>query len=163
MTDTDTSSPSFSEKKCRWTYPTTQGSIEEAASAYARKRWLRGLVKDTGGAGLCVDVTRHFLEYLFRCGLLDRKDEGRTWAYGSFDLKTAAYRSAFDGAREPLHLEPDARYPNLNGDLEWPRVLAWHCVPVVHGVVYDFTARQFDEELPFPFVWKAVDAAKKPE
>lgn len=93
---------------------------------------LPDVVRDTGGLGLCLDYSLELQQHL----------GGEViW----LDLAT----------REQLTTEGWISCTIPEGYPRPPAVLSEHAV--LHlpgaGVVIDLTARQYDAELPFPFIW----------
>ena len=95
---------------------------------------LRGLIEDTGGTGLCKEVSVAFIAWLSRHRI------GARAVY--FDLHASSW--------VPAGL-PEA-YPR-------PAERTGHWVVVSMGYWIDFTARQFSESLGFPEVWTVASGA----
>lgn len=124
---------------CGWTFPEdTTTSVDVAARLFASLPWLSSLNEDTGGAGLCQDVSEYFCTYLRSCG-----------------IKGAHVRflNVIGWADWSTYLKPEPRYvEKAVPDFDH----AGHYVVVYEGKVYDFTARQFNEDLPYPFIWDVL-------
>jgi hypothetical protein len=89
------------------------------------------------GHGLCEDASIDLLLFLRKRGVI----EARTVWMTLEDKEKYGW---------PLELVPHDAYPRLPiGD-----TAAYHCVVLVEGVVVDLTPRQYDENLPFPFIWE---------
>ena len=135
-----------------WVYPAKATTLEEAARLYSEMSWMADVNNDTGGAGLCADVSAHFFDYLKLCGLADNGTAGLRWM------------NLMDPQQRYGEIMPDKRYPDYSlADMGWPLEDAHHCVLLVGDTVYDFTARQFDDELPYPFIWKIGGAHAEAE
>jgi hypothetical protein len=100
-----------------------------------------------GGFGLCDHASAEFVDWLWTQGI----EAYRAW----MTLEDFGFLSAgFD-------ILPHPDYPKLAiGD-----PTAQHCVVVVEpdGVVVDLTPRQYDENLPFPFIWTPEAAGAEDE
>ncbi len=96
---------------------------------------LFDIVDDTGGLGLCKDATVDLLAAL---------DLG-PWYSIWIDINSVTVVASSD--KSLLSAEVPSDYPKVEGCGE-------HCIAVVDGWAVDITARQFDDELPFPFFWR---------
>lgn len=101
---------------------------------------LRGLVEDTGGAGLCREASEELIARVGRGHVLyldfeDRYSEMHGPGCGLMGrwAPLPAWASVYD----PEHPDcPDSA----------------HVVAVIDGIVVDLTARQFRADLPFPML-----------
>lgn len=92
----------------------------------------------SGGQGLCDDASEDFAAFCLALGV----EAKVRWMVLDPDTSTVSINGA------PL-LQPHPRYPQIH-----ERYNCDHCVAVVRDHVVDLTARQYDEELPFPFIWR---------
>ena len=106
--------------------------LHVAAFLKANPKWV-DINHDTGGLALCDHASEELVEFLRGRDIVARTQ----W----MDLV-----EMFDN-----ELTPHPDYP-MGHALGEPG--SEHCVVVVAGYVVDLTARQYSEELPFPFVWE---------
>lgn len=95
---------------------------------------LPDVIADTGGAGLCHEYSR----------------ELQTWMGGEvLWLSLPLHRQATPSGQGPSLSIPKGYY--ANPDLI--EVFREHAVLLIDDLVVDLTARQYAEELPFPYIW----------
>lgn len=93
----------------------------------------RTIVADTGGHALCDHASEQLHRFLEEQGVESR-------------IVWMELVHLFPNELEPHEAYPDHAVGEPGSE---------HCVVVVSGYVVDLTARQYDERLPFPFVWEA--------
>jgi hypothetical protein len=107
-----------------------------AAFLEANPKWV-DINHDTGGMALCDHASEELEDFLRNRGVRAR-------------VQWMTLVELF-----PNELQPHEAYP-MNHQVGEPG--SEHCVVLIAGYVVDLTARQYSEELPFPFVWESPHA-----
>lgn len=95
---------------------------------------LPDVISDTGGAGLCHEYSR----------------ELQVWIGGEILwLDLLLRRTAFPAGGRDGSCIPAGYYL----DEELLKLCRDHAVLLIDGLVVDLTARQYNDELPFPYIW----------
>ena len=95
---------------------------------------LVDVVNDWGGYGMCTYATRDLIKALGLNYL-----ESHVWL---------CLEVRYGGPPRPGRFRiPDA-YPQVEAPM------GEHCIALIDGWVVDLTAQQYDESLPFPYIWR---------
>jgi len=118
-------------------FPLDQDRLEKACEVF--KNFWPELEDPEEVQNMCEDFSERFRDLLLSFAVIWSCDEGKEWRLEWFDL----------GDHRPL---PDV-YPYKDAWEDGEREA--HCVFRLGDTVYDWTARQYQDDAPVPLTWDA--------